>query len=100
MVQTLRNYVGGEWVASTASETREVINPATGEVLAKVPLGTAADVDAAVKAAEAAFTDWRRVPPVERARYLFRYKQILEERKGELAEVVTREHGKALPESA
>lgn len=100
MVKTLQNYVGGEWVASTASETREVINPATGEVLARVPIGTAADVDAAVKAAEAAFVDWRRVPAVERARFLFRYKHILEERKGELAEVVTREHGKAIPESA
>jgi malonate-semialdehyde dehydrogenase (acetylating)/methylmalonate-semialdehyde dehydrogenase len=100
MVKTLQNYVGGEWVASTASETREVINPATGDVLARVPIGTAADVDAAVKAAEAAFVDWRRVPPVERARFLFRYKQILEDRKDELAEVVTREHGKAIPESA
>ncbi len=100
MAQTLRNYVGGEWVPSTGTELRDVTNPATGELLARVPIGTAADVDAAVKAAEAAFVDWRRVPAVERARCLFRYKQLLEEKREELAEIVTREHGKALPESA
>jgi malonate-semialdehyde dehydrogenase (acetylating)/methylmalonate-semialdehyde dehydrogenase len=95
----LRNYVGGEWVPSTGTETRDITNPATGELLAKVPVGTAADVDAAVKAAEAAFVDWRRVPAVERARCLFRYKHLLEQHKDELAEIVTREHGKTLPES-
>jgi malonate-semialdehyde dehydrogenase (acetylating)/methylmalonate-semialdehyde dehydrogenase len=100
MAHQLRNYVGGEWVPSAGTESREIINPATGELLAKVPIGTAADVDAAVKAAEAAFVDWRRVPAVERARCLFRYKHLLEQHKDELAEIVTREHGKALPESA
>jgi malonate-semialdehyde dehydrogenase (acetylating)/methylmalonate-semialdehyde dehydrogenase len=100
MAQTLRNYVGGEWIQSAAAEARDVTNPATGELLGRVPIGTAADVDAAVKAAEAAFVDWRRVPAVERARFLFRYRQLLEDNKDELAEICTREHGKALPESA
>jgi malonate-semialdehyde dehydrogenase (acetylating) / methylmalonate-semialdehyde dehydrogenase len=97
---TLRNFIGGEWVASASDATREVINPATGERLTKVPLGTAADVDQAVQAATAAFEGWRRVPSVERARVLFRYKQLLDEHKGELAEICTREHGKTLSESA
>ena len=98
-VERLRNYVGGKWVASTAKEHGEVRNPATGEVIAEVPLGGTADVDAAVEAARAAFADWRRVPAVERARYLFDFKRVLDEHKEELAAIVTREHGKTLREA-
>ena len=95
----LRNFVGGEWVAARASERLPVQNPATGEVLAEVPLSNAEDVDVAVKAAAAAFESWRRVPPVQRARYLFRFRELLEKNKQELAEICTREHGKTLAES-
>jgi malonate-semialdehyde dehydrogenase (acetylating) / methylmalonate-semialdehyde dehydrogenase len=97
---TLRNFIGGEWVSSTGDATLDVTNPATGALLGKVPLGTAEDVDRAVQAAKSAFDGWRRVPAVERARTLFRYKQLLDEHKGALADICTREHGKTLAESA
>ena len=74
-------------------------DPATGEVICHVPLSTAADVDRAVGAAQNAFPAWRETPPVERARILFRLKGLLEQHLDELAENLTREHGKAVAES-
>ncbi len=99
LATTLRNYVGGEWIESSATDALDVINPATGEVLGRVPLSTARDVDRAVSAAHDAFRSWREVPPVVRARYLFRFKQLLEEHFDDLAATVTRENGKTLRES-
>ena len=98
-VETLRNYIGGRWVESSAREFLDVYNPARGEVIAKTPLSTAADVDAAVAAARKAFPAWRDTPPVTRARVLFRFRAILEEHFEELARLVTTEHGKTLDES-
>ncbi|HYO57573.1 aldehyde dehydrogenase family protein, partial [Archangium sp.] len=74
-------------------------NPATGEVMARVPLSTPEDVATAVKAARAAFPAWRSTPPVVRARYLFKFKALLEQHKEEIATLCTREHGKTLAES-
>ena len=76
-VPELENYVDGAWRRATASEYSDVTNPATGELLARTPLATSADVDAAVRAAAAAFTTWRRTPPGERIQYLFRLKSLL-----------------------
>ncbi|HEX6798567.1 MAG TPA: CoA-acylating methylmalonate-semialdehyde dehydrogenase [Ktedonobacterales bacterium] len=98
-VETLRNYVGGQWVEATASETQEVRNPATDEPLAKVPLGNAADVDAAVAAAKAAFPAWRATPPQERARYFFKLRALVEEHADELARMITTEMGKTLDDA-
>jgi malonate-semialdehyde dehydrogenase (acetylating)/methylmalonate-semialdehyde dehydrogenase len=98
-VRTVRNYVGGQWVDSDATRWGDVHNPATTELLARVPLGGATDVDRAVQAARAAFPAWRATPPVQRARYFFKLKQVMEERFEELARVVTLEHGKTLDES-
>jgi malonate-semialdehyde dehydrogenase (acetylating)/methylmalonate-semialdehyde dehydrogenase len=98
-VRTVQNYVGGRWVASDATRFGEVRNPATDELLARVPLGTAADVDRAVRSALEAYPAWRSTPPVNRVRPLFRLKNILEERFEDLARMVTREHGKTLDES-
>ncbi len=95
----LRNYVGGRWVASGASEVHVVRNPATGEVIGETPLGGAGDVDAAVAAARTAYPAWRRVPVEDRVQHLFRLKFLLEEHAEELAATVTRENGKTLPES-
>ena len=61
-VERIKNYVGGKWVDSTSKEVVELTNPATGERLGSVPVGTAADVDAAVKAAAAAFPAWSETP--------------------------------------
>ena len=94
-----RNYIGGRWVASTSTDQLDVQNPATGETLARVPLSGAADVDTAVKAARAAFPEWRRRPTIERARWMFGFRQVVEAHADELARSVTREMGKTLPDA-
>ena len=98
-VETLRNYIGGRWIPSRASETLDVHNPARGEVIARTPLSTAADVDAAAAAAKKAFPAWRDTPAIKRAQSLFKFKALLEEHFEELARIVTTEHGKTLDES-
>jgi malonate-semialdehyde dehydrogenase (acetylating)/methylmalonate-semialdehyde dehydrogenase len=99
MATTLRNYIGGEWVAASATDTLELTNPATGEPLGRVPLCGAREVDQAVAAAQAAFLKWREVPPVVRARYLFKLKALLEQHFDDIAATVTRENGKTLDEA-
>ena len=98
-METLENFVGGRWVPSRASEFHDVHNPATGETIARTPLSTGADVDAAVAAATKAFPAWRDTPPVARSKILFRFRELLEEHFEDLAATVTREHGKTLEES-
>ncbi|MFH1011748.1 MAG: CoA-acylating methylmalonate-semialdehyde dehydrogenase [bacterium] len=95
----LKNYIGGRWVAAHVSQTLEVRNPATTEVLAHVPLGLASDVDDAVRAARDAFPAWRATPPLERTRYFFRLKNLLEEHFEGLARTLTTENGKTLHEA-
>ena len=97
--ERLRNYVGGAWVEADAEASAEVRNPANGELLATVPMAGKSDVDRAVAAAHEAFPAWRAVPPVQRARYLFDLKFLLEKNFEELALTVTREHGKTLDEA-
>jgi malonate-semialdehyde dehydrogenase (acetylating)/methylmalonate-semialdehyde dehydrogenase len=98
-VRTVQNYIGGRWVDSDATEYRDVRNPATDQVIARVPMGTAGDVDAAVKAAAKAYETWRTTPAVQRVKPLFKLKEIFERRLEDVARVVTREHGKTLDES-
>jgi malonate-semialdehyde dehydrogenase (acetylating)/methylmalonate-semialdehyde dehydrogenase len=98
-VETLPNFIGGRWTPSTAGQFLDVHNPAKGVVIARTPLGTAADVEAAVAAAARAFPEWSETPPVVRARAMFRFRQLLEDHFEELARVVTTEHGKTLDES-
>jgi malonate-semialdehyde dehydrogenase (acetylating) / methylmalonate-semialdehyde dehydrogenase len=98
-IQELQNYVGGGWSRSGAQEYVDVTNPATAELLARTPLSTSADVDAAVQAAADAFPAWRRTPPGERIQYLFKLKNLLEEHLGELARLITVENGKTLAEA-
>ncbi|PLZ84531.1 methylmalonate-semialdehyde dehydrogenase (CoA acylating) [Fischerella muscicola CCMEE 5323] len=96
---TLPNYINGQWCASNATEFLDVINPATTEVLAKVPLSTTSEVNQATAAAAAAFVTWRRTPPTERVQYLFKLKNLLEENFEDLARTITQECGKTLAES-
>ena len=98
-MQTLENFISGRWVPAGAVEHLDVHNPATGETIARTPLSGAAELEAAVAAAKAAFPGWRDTSPVARARVLFRFRQLLEEHLEELAATVTREHGKTLEES-
>jgi malonate-semialdehyde dehydrogenase (acetylating)/methylmalonate-semialdehyde dehydrogenase len=95
----IKLYVGGRWVESSAKTTNEVRNPATDQLLARVPMGGADDVDRAVRAALAGFPTWRATPPVHRVRPLFRFRELLEKHFDDIARTVTREHGKTLDES-
>ncbi|MCH7715763.1 MAG: CoA-acylating methylmalonate-semialdehyde dehydrogenase [Gemmatimonadetes bacterium] len=97
--QPIANYVGGRWVTPKGTESLPIEDPATGDVLGRVPLSTPPDVGAAVGAAKEAFPAWRATPAIERARVLFRLKALLEEHHDELAVCLTREHGKIVSES-
>ena len=91
---TLENFVGGDWRAATAAEALESRNPATGEVLAHVPLSGADDVAAAVTAARAACPGWRATSPVARARAVMRLREVLVAHQDELAGLLTLDMGK------
>jgi malonate-semialdehyde dehydrogenase (acetylating) / methylmalonate-semialdehyde dehydrogenase len=95
----LKNYINGEWVESRSTETIDVFNPATKEIIAKVPVSTKAELDEAAAAADNAFEAWKNTAVPKRARILFKFQQLLMENKQELAEIITRENGKSLNES-
>lgn len=97
-VKLLKNFIDGEWVESKG-EVRDVVNPATCQTIARVPVSTAEEMRAAIEAAREAFPDWRRTPPVARARCLFRLRELLEENFEELSRIQTQEHGKTIDES-
>jgi malonate-semialdehyde dehydrogenase (acetylating) / methylmalonate-semialdehyde dehydrogenase len=94
----VRNFIGGQWL-SHAGSTLPVTDPGTGEVLGRVPLSTADDVNAAVAAAKEAFPAWRATPAPQRVQVLFRLKALLEENLEDLATSLTREHGKVLSDA-
>src|SRR5215831_8320379 len=91
--------IGGRWETVRSSRFGDVYNPSTGKVIAQVPLCTAAEVDRVVQAAAAALPSWAETPVVERARVMFRFRDLLSQHADELASCVTREHGKTLVES-
>jgi malonate-semialdehyde dehydrogenase (acetylating)/methylmalonate-semialdehyde dehydrogenase len=95
----LRNYIDGDWRTSGATESLEVRNPATGEVMGQVPLSPASDVGLAVRAAGDAFHEWRRMPVTDRVQFLFKLKDLLELHFEELSRSITLECGKTLAES-
>lgn len=98
-MQTLQNWINGEWVESKSTKTEPVYNPANNEVLAQVPISTREDLDQAVSIAKEAFKSWSKTPVPKRARILFKYQQLLVNNWEELAEIVTRENGKSLSEA-
>ena len=95
----IRNFVGGKWQSATSAPGLELTNPATGESLGQSPSGSAAEVDTAVQAAQAAFPAWRATPPGDRVQFLFKLKNLLESHFDELAAIITTENGKTLAES-
>jgi malonate-semialdehyde dehydrogenase (acetylating) / methylmalonate-semialdehyde dehydrogenase len=95
----LKNYVGGNLIAAEADERLDVPNPATGELLGRVPLSGTEEVDRAVRAAYEAYQEWREEPITRRARKMFRLQVLLEEHIDELAELATRENGKHVEEA-
>ena len=93
------HFINGQWAASHSSNWQDVVNPATGATLAKVPLAEADEVSAAVEAAAAAFPEWRRTPPEDRIQPLFKLKALLEEHVDELSRIITQENGKTFTEA-
>src|SRR5699024_10435257 len=97
--EKLKNYIGGKWVESSADQTESVYNPATGEVIAEVPISNEADLNKAVETAREAFESWKEVPVPKRARILFKYQQLLVDKWEDLAKMITIENGKSYNEA-
>jgi len=99
MSETLHHFINGQRVEGTSGRFGDLFNPATGKMSALVPLASAIESSAAVEAAAAAFPAWRDTPPLQRARVLFRFKELIERQLEELAELVSAEHGKVLSDA-
>src|SRR5690625_688706 len=94
------NWIGGRWTPSSNNETREIRNPSnTDDIVGEVAWSTPEDIDAAVQAAQQAFRDWKNMPPPSRARVLARAGDILNGRKEEVAQLLSREQGKPIMEA-
>jgi len=93
-METIDNLVEGQKVRSASTRTAPIFNPATGEQVAILPLSTAAELDAAVANAKAAFPRWADTPPLKRARVMFKFKDLLEQNADAIARAISAEHGK------
>src|SRR5499427_10681855 len=93
------HYIDGQWVESNAREWSEILNPATGDSLGKVPLSDAAEVTKAIDAAATAFPAWRRTPPEDRIQPLFKLKSLLEDHLDDISRLITQENGKTFTEA-
>jgi len=98
-VATVKLLIGGKFIESTTTEWRNVVNPATQEVLARVPFATPAEVDAAVASGKQAFKTWKKTPIGARARIFLKYQQLIRANMAELAALLTAEQGKTLPDA-
>ncbi len=99
MTTFIAHHINGATSAGSSSRTQEVFNPATGAVTGQVALANAADVDTAVAAAQAAFAAWSNTPPIRRARVMFKFLELLNKNKDELARMITAEHGKVFTDA-
>jgi malonate-semialdehyde dehydrogenase (acetylating)/methylmalonate-semialdehyde dehydrogenase len=98
-VPTVKLLIGGELVESKTTQWRDVVNPATQEVLARVPFATTEEMNAAVASAKEAFKTWRKTPIGARSRVFLKYQQLIRENMKELAAILTAEQGKTLPDA-
>jgi malonate-semialdehyde dehydrogenase (acetylating) / methylmalonate-semialdehyde dehydrogenase len=98
-VPILSHWIDGRSVEVPAEKTGPVFNPATGEVIARVPRGGASEVDAAVAAARAAFPAWRDTPLLARSQIFFAFRDLVYKHREELAALITRDHGKTFPDA-
>jgi malonate-semialdehyde dehydrogenase (acetylating)/methylmalonate-semialdehyde dehydrogenase len=96
---TIQHYINGKITAGGSDQTQAVYNPATGQVTGQVALANHHDVEAAVAAARAAFPAWADTPPIRRARVMFRFLELLNRHKGDLARAITAEHGKVFTDA-
>jgi len=98
-VESVKLLIGGEFVESSTTEWREVINPATQELLARVPFATKEEVDAAIRSAHAAFSAWKNTPIGARMRIMLKYQALVREHMPRIAKTLTAEQGKTLPDA-
>jgi len=98
-MKQIPHHINGQAVPGTGPRQSDVFNPALGEVAARTPLASPAEVDAAVEAARAAFPAWSETPALRRARVLFQFKHLVEQHQDELAGIITREHGKVFSDA-
>ncbi|HEX8465752.1 MAG TPA: CoA-acylating methylmalonate-semialdehyde dehydrogenase [Abditibacterium sp.] len=96
---TAQNFIGGQWISPPVAAFGDVFNPSQGQIIAQVPMSGAAEVDAAVSAARAAFESWGQTPASKRATILFRYREVLEANFEAIAKIVTLENGKTWEEA-
>ncbi len=95
----IQHFINGQVTAGESAQSQDVFNPATGRATGRVSLASPADVDTAVKAAKAAFPAWADTPPIRRARVMFKFLELLNAHKDELAEAITKEHGKVFTDA-
>jgi malonate-semialdehyde dehydrogenase (acetylating)/methylmalonate-semialdehyde dehydrogenase len=98
-MREIGHFIGGHAVAGESGRFADVFNPALGEVSGRVALASPAEVDRAVETAAAAWPAWAATPPLRRARVMFRFKELLERDRKELAQIITSEHGKVLSDA-
>jgi malonate-semialdehyde dehydrogenase (acetylating)/methylmalonate-semialdehyde dehydrogenase len=98
-IQSVKLLINGQWVESKTTEWRNVVNPATQEVLARVPFATADEIEAAIQSAQAAFPAWKKTPIGTRARIFLKYQQLIRENLPQLAAILTAEQGKTLADA-
>src|SRR5688572_2002163 len=98
-LETVPLWINGNAVTPAAPRMGDVYNPATGQIVRRVPFCDPAEVDSAVKAATAALAEWREWPPIRRARVMQRFLRVLEENQKDLARLVSEEHGKTVPDA-
>ncbi|MBP7451538.1 MAG: CoA-acylating methylmalonate-semialdehyde dehydrogenase [Ottowia sp.] len=99
LAPTVKLLINGQFVESKTTQWRDVVNPATQQVLARVPFATAEEIDAAVASAKEAFKTWKKTPIGARARIFLKLQQLIRENMGELAAMLTAEQGKTLPDA-
>jgi len=98
-MRDIGHFIGGKLAAGTSGKYGDVFNPASGEVSARVALADTSEVNKAVSAAAAAWPAWANTPPLRRARVMFKLKELLERDRGEMAAIITAEHGKVLSDA-
>lgn len=95
----IQHFINGQVTAGESAQSQDVFNPASGHVTGRVSLASPADVNTAVEAAQAAFPAWADTPPIRRARVMFKFLELLNAHKDELAEAITKEHGKVFTDA-
>src|ERR1700733_12074760 len=98
-ISKVPQFINGEWIESQSSEWQDVVNPATAEILGRVPISDAAEVTRAIDAAQAAFPEWRRTPAEDRIQPLFKLKMLLEEHIDDFGRIISQENGKTFAEA-